>query len=98
MKGDDRSAKAKEQIFALIATLSDAGHAGVKDDTPLIGGLSALNSIRLVELCIKLEDLSTSFSFRFDWTSDVAMSRSRSMFRTAGSLVSEFLSQMRKAS
>lgn len=98
MGGDERRSKAKEQIFALIATLTDVSHSGVKDDTPLIGGLSALNSIKLVELCIKLEDLSPSFSFRFDWTSDVAMSRSRSMFRTAGALAAEFVSQMDKAS
>ena len=32
--------------------------------------------------------------FEFDWTSDAAMSRSRSMFRTAGSLAAEFFSQM----
>lgn len=97
MSTDDRRTKAKEHIFTLISTLAESGQA-IKEDTPLIGGLSALNSIKLVDLCIKLEDLSTTFSFRFDWTSDVAMSRSRSMFRTAGSLVSEFVSQMEKAS
>ena len=50
--------------------------------------------MKLVELCLALEDKATEMGFEFDWTSDVAMSRSRSMFRTAGSLADEFFSQM----
>ena len=40
------------------------------------------------------EAQAMEMGFEFDWTSDAAMSRSRSMFRTAGSLVAEFISQM----
>jgi hypothetical protein len=61
---------------------------------PLIGSQSVLDSMNLVELCLALEDKATEMGFEFDWTSDAAMSRSRSMFRTAGSLASEFISQM----
>ncbi len=50
--------------------------------------------MKLVELCLTLEDFAEEKGFEFDWTSDQAMSRSRSMFRTAGSLASEFTNQM----
>jgi hypothetical protein len=50
--------------------------------------------MKLVELCLALEDMAAEIGFEFDWTSDTAMSRSRSMFRTAGSLAAEFFSQM----
>jgi hypothetical protein len=50
--------------------------------------------MKLVELCILLEDMAAELGFEFDWTSDAAMSRSRSMFQTAGSLADEFIEQM----
>jgi hypothetical protein len=50
--------------------------------------------MKLVELCLELEDKATELGFEFDWTSDSAMSKSRSMFRTAGSLAAEFIHQM----
>ena len=34
--------------------------------------------------------------FEFDWTSEVAMSKSRSMFRNINALAEEFASQSRK--
>ena len=66
----------------------------VTDNTPLIGDGSVLDSMKLVELCLTLEDFAEEKGFEFDWTSDQAMSRSQSMFRTAGSLVDEFKVQM----
>ena len=66
----------------------------VTDNTPLIGDGSVLDSMKLVELCLTLEDFAEEKGFEFDWTSDQAMSRSRSMFRTIGSLASEFTNQM----
>ena len=84
----------KAQIFAEIAELVDDSSVTITDDTPLLGDGSVLDSMKVVTLCIALEDLAVDHDFDFDWTSDAAMSRSRSMFRTAGSLVAEFLSQM----
>jgi acyl carrier protein len=78
------------QIFQLLENKTDA----VTDDMPLIGSEAMLDSMKLVELCLALEDMATDKGFEFDWTSDAAMSRSRSMFRTAGSLVEEFIDQM----
>lgn len=87
----------KAQIFAEIAELVDDSSIAVTDDTPLLGDGSVLDSMKVVTLCIALEDLAVDHDFDFDWTSDAAMSRSRSMFRTAGSLVAEFMSQMQGA-
>ena len=50
--------------------------------------------LKLVELCLLLEDKAAEYGFEFDWTSDAAMSKSRGMFRTAGALAAEFILQM----
>lgn len=84
----------KVDVFAAIASLSDAPSLTISDATPLIGDGSVLNSSRLVELCLALEDKATGLGFEFDWTSEAAMSKSRSMFRNAGSLAAEFIGQM----
>jgi acyl carrier protein len=81
-------------IYSIISQLLEDKSLAVTDDMPLIGSQSVLDSMNLVELCLALEDKATEMGFEFDWTSDAAMSRSRSMFRTAGSLASEFISQM----
>ena len=84
----------KSEVFSQISQLLENKSLTVTDDMPLIGGESVLDSMKLVELCIALEDKAADIGFEFDWTSDAAMSRSRSMFRTAGSLASEFINQM----
>ncbi len=81
-------------IYSVIYQLLEDKSLVVTDDMPLIGGQSVLDSMKLVELCLALVDKAADMGFEFDWTSDAAMSRSRSMFRTAGSLVAEFISQM----
>jgi len=86
--------KTRSEIYELIAKILANESFDVADDMPLIGGDSLLNSMKLIELCLSLEDKATEMGFEFDWTSETAMSRSRSMFRTAGSLVSEFINQM----
>lgn len=62
-------------------------------DTPLIGDNRVLDSLGLVELCLRLEDRATDLGFEFDWTSEDAMSRSRSMFRSVRALEEEFIRQ-----
>ena len=84
----------KAEVFNQISQLLENKSLVVTDDMPLIGGESVLDSMKLVELCLALEDMAAEIGFEFDWTSDAAMSRSRSMFRTAGSLAAEFISQM----
>jgi acyl carrier protein len=84
----------KTEVFFAIKALLEDKSISVTDDTALIGGESLLDSMKLVELCIALEDKATDLGFEFDWTSDSAMSKSRSMFRTASSLATEFINQM----
>ncbi|MBL0419563.1 hypothetical protein JI739_04290 [Ramlibacter sp. AW1] len=81
-------------VFAAIADLIKDKTIKITEDMPLIGGDGLLNSMQLVELCLSLEDKAAEMGFEFDWTSDAAMSRSRSMFRTAGALTEEFRKQM----
>jgi acyl carrier protein len=87
------SAEEKAPIFRAIASLAEDKALVVSEDTALIGDGSFLDSMKLVELCLLLEDEAAKQGFQFDWTSDSAMSRSRSMFRTAGSLADAFLAQ-----
>ena len=84
----------KSEVFSQIAQLLENKSLTVTDDMPLIGGEGVLDSMKLVELCLALEDKAAEIGFEFDWTSDAAMSRSRSMFRTADSLAAEFFSQL----
>ena len=84
----------KHEVFQIILNTVEETSIQINDDTPLIGDGSVLDSMKLVELCLALEDFAEEKSFEFDWTSDQAMSRSRSMFRTAGSLAVEFKDQM----
>lgn len=84
----------KVEIFTIISELIDDKTISINDEMHLIGDESVLDSMKLVELCLALEDKAEEIGFEFDWTSDAAMSRSRSMFRTAGSLAAEFINQM----
>ena len=84
----------KSEVFSEISKLLENKSLTVADDMPLIGGEKVLDSMKLIELCLALEDKAAEMGFEFDWTSGAAMSRSLSMFRTAGSLAAEFISQM----
>ncbi len=85
----------KNELFLIIKNYCSDKEIVVDQSTQLIGDYSALDSIKLVAVCIALEDKSRELGFEFDWTSDSAMSQTKSMFRTAGSLVDEFLIQMK---
>ena len=65
----------------------------VTEKMELIGGESLVDSMGLVSVCLALEDLAEEHGFEFDWTSDAAMSKSRSMFRSIAALAEEFTSQ-----
>ncbi len=88
------AAKISLEIYFEIQKLLDNKLQTVTEDMSLIGGDSLMDSMQLVELCLVLEDKASEMGFDFDWTSESAMSRSRSMFRTAGTLATEFISQM----
>ena len=83
---------AKEIVISAINTAVEGieGKAEVTEDMQLIGGESLLDSMKLVEVCLALEDLADEHGFEFDWTSEAAMSKSRSMFRSVAALAEEF--------
>ena len=66
-------------------------------ETKLMGDSGVIDSIVLIELCVGLEDRASELGFEFDWTSDSAMSRSRSMFSSVESLALEFFNQLSDA-
>jgi acyl carrier protein len=65
----------------------------IEEGTNLIGSDGVIDSLGLVELCLRLEDAALAEGFDFDWTSERAMSRNTSIFRTVGSLSEEFARQ-----
>lgn len=78
-----------DEVAALVSDKS----LQVSLDTKLIGDGSVLDSLGLVELCLRLEDRAFELGFEFDWTSESAMSTSKGMFRSVGSLEEEFALQ-----
>lgn len=61
----------------------------------LVGSAAPIDSMKLVELCLCLEELADDVDIIFDWQSDKAMSESRSIFKTVGSLA-EYFSKAKK--
>ena len=86
----------KKEIFKKIRIASGDKSLKVNDNTKLIGNESFLDSNSLVTLCVDLEEYAMKLNFKFDWTSDKAMSQSLSIFRTAKSLTKEFIKQKNK--
>jgi len=84
--------QAKEIVISAIKDALEE-NVEVKEDMQLIGGDSSLDSMKLVEVCLALEDLANEHGFEFDWTSEAAMSKSRSMFRNVAALAEEFANQ-----
>jgi len=84
-----------QSMELVISVISDVIEINVEitEDMQLIGSDSLLDSMKLVEVCLSLEDLADEHGFEFDWTSDVAMSKSRSIYRSVASLAEEFAIQ-----
>lgn len=80
-------------VLSEVAAVVKDKSLEISADTELIGDGRVLDSLGLVELCLRLEDRASELGFEFDWTSEVAMSQSKGMFRTVGSLQAEFSRQ-----
>lgn len=78
-----------ERVAAHVRALVSSSTVAIEENTQLIGDGQVLDSLGLVELCLRIEDEATELGFEFDWTSESAMSR-RGMFRTVGTLSDEF--------
>ncbi len=85
----------KKFVQSCISEITD-GEVDAAEEMHLIGREAGLDSMKLVELCLALEDKAVDQGFEFDWTSEAAMSRSRSLFRSVTSLAEEFLAQSEK--
>lgn len=85
----------KKFVQSCISEITD-GEVDAAEEMHLIGKKAGLDSMKLVELCLALEDKAVDLGFEFDWTSEAAMSRSRSLFRSVTSLAEEFLAQSEK--
>jgi len=79
-------------LFVIIKKHISTKSIAINKETSLIGG-ELIDSMKLVELCLALEEKAVKLGFEFDWTSTAAMSKSRGMFRTVGSLIKEFIDQ-----
>ena len=84
--------EAKKIVISVIGNTLES-KSKITEDMQLIGGDSLLDSMKLVEVCVALEDLADEHGFEFDWTSETAMSKSRSMFRNVAALAEEFAKQ-----
>ena len=80
--------KIKEEIKDLLQDNS----LDLRDDTPLIGDSSPLDSMNIVNLCLRLEEISEEKGFQFDWSGET-MSKSKSMFKSISDLAAEFKRQ-----
>ena len=83
---------AREIVIDVISTALKEGRK-VSDETELVGRNSVCDSMKLVEICLALEEKAEEYGFEFDWTSENAMSRSHSMFRSVTALAEEFARQ-----
>tara|TARA_B100001989_G_C24544767_1_gene469995 strand:+ start:1115 stop:1402 length:288 start_codon:yes stop_codon:yes gene_type:complete len=87
------------EIVSFIKTKLE--EEGIKDievtsESSLIGEGGVIDSMGIVELCLFLEDKALEMNFEFDWTSDSAMSNSRSIFASISTLAENFLEQSEK--
>ena len=56
-------------------------------DTQLVGENRSIKSVQLVELLLKMEEyVEENFNSEFNWADNSAMSETRSVLRTVGSL------------
>ena len=83
----------KQQIIKIIREILDDETAEIPQDASLVGDGRLLDSMGLVQVCLRLEELADEQGFAFDWTSEAAMSRSRSIFRSVTTLADEFARQ-----
>jgi acyl carrier protein len=83
----------KQQIIDIIREVLNDRDVEIRDDTSLVGQGRLLDSMGLVQVCLRLEDLADDQGFSFDWTSESTLSRSRSVFRNVGTLCDEFTRQ-----
>jgi len=87
-----------KRFLGVLFAVLDLSRGSLSLESRLMGGDSPIDSFSLVEICVQLEDLASEAGFEFDWTSDNAMSQSRSIFHSVESLQTEFTRQFSESS
>jgi len=82
-----------KNFLAVFSDILEVEDEPLGTETPLLSGEKPIDSVALVEICVRLEDYALELGFEFDWTSENAMSRSRGAFATVGTLYEEFMRQ-----
>ncbi|MDA9206375.1 hypothetical protein N9O45_03380 [Planktomarina temperata] len=88
--------RAEEIIISIIReTLEESGKhvSELTSASKLISGEVPLDSMELVEVCLKLEEIADENDFEFNWASANTLSQSKSIFRTIESLAEAFRDQ-----
>ena len=62
----------------------------IHEDMLILGDKAGIDSMKLIELCLLLEEKAEEYGFNFDWTSEKAMSKTNSIFKSPKSLSKEF--------
>ena len=81
-----------KEIIKEIYEIVENKDLDISSDTALIGDDSPLDSMNIVSLCVRLEEIADEMGFEFDWSGET-MSRSKSMFLSVSKLSEEFLRQ-----
>ena len=84
-------------IKSQVALITKHDFTEISDSTIIYGEDGLFDSMGLIELCIRLEDFATELGFEFNWTSNSAMSNSKSIFHDILSLHQHFISQKKTA-
>jgi acyl carrier protein len=80
-------------VLKLVSEIAEVDSILLKMETKLIGSASMLDSLLLVELCVRLENELKMQELEFDWISEKAMSNHASMFSSIGALIEEIKKQ-----
>ena len=83
-----------DEIIELIEDVLEK-KLNLNSESTLLGS-EEIDSMSLVQICIRLEEEADKNNFEFDWTSEKAMSNINSMFKTIQSLTDEFNNQKNK--
>lgn len=82
----------EEIIIKEIYEIIENKDIKITTSTALIGDDSPLDSMNIVSLCVRLEEIAEEMNFEFDWSGET-MSKSKSMFLNISKLSEEFLNQ-----
>lgn len=79
-----------QELIEIIFKIVGPDTSRLSENSPLVGGKSSIDSMDLVQICLALEAKSIEESFKFDWTSEKAMSSLSSMFSSPKALTHEY--------